>query len=235
LVQAIFFDAGNTLFHTSFGRRERIRRALASKGLAFTLEAVEKGVSQVEGELLGPDKPRIGTEEEEAHFWQRYYPGLLEALGIRDERGELARYLKRETLYIKWCVVYPEVHAVLGALQGRYRLGLISNAYPSMREALDHLALSGYFQSIVISAEVGVRKPDPLIYQTALESLGVAAEDSIFVDDTERNVLAAEEMGMTAFLIDRRGQHPEADCRKIENLKEVVDYVLSCTSSSGVY
>ena len=195
----------------------------------------------VEGELLGPDKPWIGTEEEEARFWGRYYPGILEALGIPDEGGELAQYLKRETLYSKWCVVYPEVHAVLQALQGRYKLGLISNAYPSMREALDRLALNGYFQSIVISAEVGVRKPEPLIYQMALESLGVVAEDSIFVDDSERNVLAAQELGMTAFLIDRRGQHPEADCRRlglrcrrrietIENLKEVVDYVFSRTS-----
>lgn len=133
--------------------------------------------------------------------------------------------MKRETFYAKWSVVYPEVYAVLEALQGRYKLGLISNADLSMQEVLDHLALSGYFQSIIISAAVGVEKPDPLIYRTALESLGVAAEDSIFVDDVEENVLAAEELWMTAFLIDRTGQHTEADCKRIENLREVVDYV----------
>lgn len=225
MYRAIFFDAGNTLFRTSIDSQERIRRALASKGLEFTLEAVERAIAQVREELLGPDKPWIGTEEQEAYFWRKYYPGVLEALRIEDEGGELARYLKRQTFYIQWCVVYPEVYAVLEALQGRYKLGLISNAFPSMREALDRLVLSRYFQGIVISAAVGVGKPDPLIYRTALESLDVAAEDSIFVDDVEENVLAAEGLGMTAFLIDRTNQHTEADCRRIENLREVVDYV----------
>ena len=225
MYRAIFFDAGNTLLYTSIDRKERIRGALASKGLEFTLEAVERAVAQVEGELLRPDKPWVGTEEEEELFWRKYYPGILKALGVRDEGGELARYLRRETFYVKWGAVYPEVHAVLKALRGRYKLGVISNAFPSMREALDRLALSGYFQSIVISAVVGVAKPDPRIYRTALESLDVAAKDSIFVDDVEENVVAAEELGMTAFLIDRTGQHPQADCRRIENLREVVDYV----------
>ena len=229
MYRAIFFDAGNTLLYTSIDRKERIRRALASRGLEFTLEAVGRAVAQVEGELLGPDKPGVGTEEEEEQFWRRYYPGILKALGVRDERGELARYLRRKTFYVKWGAVYPEVHAVLEALRGRYKLGVISNAFPSMREALDRLSLSGYFHSIVISAVVGVAKPDPRIYRTALESLGVAAEDSIFVDDVEENVVAAEELGMTAFLLDRAGQHPQADCRRIENLREVVDYVSGYT------
>jgi len=59
LYRAIFFDAGNTLLYTSIDRKERIRRALASRGLEFTLEAVGRAVAQVEGELLGPDKPWI--------------------------------------------------------------------------------------------------------------------------------------------------------------------------------
>jgi FMN phosphatase YigB (HAD superfamily) len=63
LVQAIFFDAGNTLFHTSFGRRERIRRALASKGLARTLEAVEKGVHSRMGEVSDRNPPRMAQRK----------------------------------------------------------------------------------------------------------------------------------------------------------------------------
>jgi len=230
LYQAIFFDAGNTLLHTAINRKERIRKALASKGLEFARETVEEAVAQVEGELLGPDKPWIGTEEQEARFWRDYYPRILEALGVSDEGDELARYLRRETFYVKWCVVYPEVYGVLEALQGRYRLGVISNAFPSMRDALERLDLSKYFQGIVISADVGVSKPDPLIYQMALEGLGVAPGDSIFVDDVEGNVIAAEDLGMTAFLIDRGGHHRDADCQRIESLEEIVRYVLSHTS-----
>lgn len=230
MYQAIFFDAGNTLLHTAFGRVERTRKALASKGLEFTSEIVEESIAQVEGELLGPDEPWIGTDEQEDHFWQAYYPRILGVLGVSDGGGELARHLKRETFWVKWCVVYPEVHSVLEALQGRYKLGVISNAFPSMWSALDRLGLSRYFQSITISADVGVRKPDPLIYRMALESLGVAPRDSIFVDDVEGNVIAAVGLGMTAFIIDRSGHHRDADCQRIESLEEIVGYVFSHTS-----
>lgn len=230
MYQAIFFDAGNTLLHTAVDKGERFRKALASKGLEFAREAVKEAIVQVEGELLGPDKPWIGTEEQEARFWQDYYPRLLGVLGVSDGGGELARHLKRETFYVKWCVVYPEVYAVLEAVQGRYRLGIISNAFPSMRDALDRLGLSKYFQGITISADVGVSKPDPLIYRMALEGLGVAPGDSIFVDDVDRNVIGAEGLGMTAFLIDRAGQHRDADCQRIESLEEIVRYVFGHTS-----
>lgn len=69
MYQAVFFDAGNTLFYTPIDGKERIRRVLASRGLEFTPEAIERAVAQVEEEPLGPDKPR-------------YYLGVLEALGI---------------------------------------------------------------------------------------------------------------------------------------------------------
>ncbi|MFQ5987727.1 MAG: hypothetical protein ACE5H6_02625, partial [Dehalococcoidia bacterium] len=90
MYQAILFDAGNTLLHTAVNRRERIRKALASKGLEFAREAVKEAIAQVEGELLGPDKPWVSTEEQEARFWRDYYPRILGALGVSDGGGELA-------------------------------------------------------------------------------------------------------------------------------------------------
>ena len=74
--------------------------------------------------------------------------------------------------------------------------GLISNSWSTShydREMLDEL-----FDTAVISAEVGLHKPQPEIYRLAAERLGVAPEECIFVDDLRENCEGAEAVGMTA-------------------------------------
>lgn len=78
------------------------------------------------------------------------------------------------------------------------RVGLLSNSwgtgmYP--RELLDD-----HFDVQVISGEVGLRKPDPAIYELAVERLGLAPERCAFVDDLDRNVSVAEQLGMFGVL-----------------------------------
>lgn len=63
------------------------------------------------------------------------------------------------------------------------------------------LPLEELFDDIVDSSFVGLRKPDPRIYELALERLGVAAEDSVFIDDAAGNVAGARAVGMRAVLI----------------------------------
>ena len=75
------------------------------------------------------------------------------------------------------------------------RTGLLSNswgvsAYPS------HL-FPGLFDAVVISAEVGMRKPEERIFQHAAGLLGVDPQECVFIDDIEANVVAAEALGMT--------------------------------------
>lgn len=58
--------------------------------------------------------------------------------------------------------------------------------------------LHGTFDEVVLSAEHGVRKPDPAIFQLALDRLGVAAEECLFVDDSEENLAAAQRLGISS-------------------------------------
>jgi putative hydrolase of the HAD superfamily len=82
---------------------------------------------------------------------------------------------------------------VLRARHLGLRTGLLSNSwgneYP--REGWDDM-----FDAIVISGEVGMRKPEPEIFAHVLELLGVRAEETVFVDDLEHNVNAALELGI---------------------------------------
>jgi epoxide hydrolase-like predicted phosphatase len=75
--------------------------------------------------------------------------------------------------------------------------GLISNSW-----VMDHYTeeIRDLFDVVVISAEVGLHKPQPEIYRLAAEQLGVAPEDCVFVDDLRENCAGAEAVGMTAIL-----------------------------------
>jgi putative hydrolase of the HAD superfamily len=84
-------------------------------------------------------------------------------------------------------------------LRGQYRIGLLSNAgdiFP--RLIRERYSLAGLFDVEVISALVGLAKPDPAIYRLALERLGTPPEATVFVDDYEPNVVAAAELGIRA-------------------------------------
>jgi HAD superfamily hydrolase (TIGR01509 family) len=134
--------------------------------------------------------------------------------------------LQERSFYTEWTTVYPEVHSVLKLLKPGHKLGLISNAFPSLKELWDVLDLSGYFDSLVISALAGVGKPDARIFEIALEDLGVETKDSLFIDDIEENVLAAEGLGFASFLIDRKGEYADANCQRIESLGEILTHVV---------
>ncbi|MEI7470354.1 MAG: HAD family phosphatase, partial [Chloroflexota bacterium] len=78
-----------------------------------------------------------------------------------------------------------------------FKIGIISNAPPSLRMTLQHrLHIVDDFDHIVISAEVGVRKPHARIYEMALEGLDVIAKEAVFVDDLTENIDGARAAGL---------------------------------------
>ncbi len=74
------------------------------------------------------------------------------------------------------------------------KTGLLSNSWGLSAYPFDLLRAS--FDDLVISGEVGLRKPDPAIYRLAAERLGIAPEECVFIDDLERNVEVARDLGM---------------------------------------
>jgi epoxide hydrolase-like predicted phosphatase len=78
---------------------------------------------------------------------------------------------------------------------------VLSNADGAFRGRLcDKLRIDHLFDDIVCSAEVGMAKPDPAIYQLAAERLELAPDECVFVDDWDKNIEAARATGMTAVL-----------------------------------
>ncbi len=92
-----------------------------------------------------------------------------------------------------------ELVAFIRGLRAQFLTGLISNAWLELREMLEsHWHIDDAFDDLVISAEVGFVKPDPAIYNLALDRLNVEADHAVFVDDFTQNISAATELGMHA-------------------------------------
>jgi epoxide hydrolase-like predicted phosphatase len=95
--------------------------------------------------------------------------------------------------------LHGEVLEAVRSLRGRYRLALVTNAWPghadAVRERLE-LDLQEEFDVYVNSAWVGLRKPDPAIYRLALSELGVEPGEALLVDDLQRNLDSAGHLGI---------------------------------------
>jgi epoxide hydrolase-like predicted phosphatase len=90
------------------------------------------------------------------------------------------------------------VSAVLAARRAGVRTALLSNSWGL--EPYPRGLLAELFDAVIISGEVGVRKPDPRMYGLATDGLGLASERCVFVDDWAPNVEAAEAVGMRGVL-----------------------------------
>jgi HAD superfamily hydrolase (TIGR01509 family) len=85
------------------------------------------------------------------------------------------------------------------------KTALVSNCSHSTRGIVDRLGLNEAFDEVILSFEVGLRKPDPAIYREALGRLDVEPERAVFVDDQQDYCDGAAAIGIGTFLIDRSG------------------------------
>ncbi|HEY7419624.1 MAG TPA: HAD family hydrolase [Ktedonobacteraceae bacterium] len=102
--------------------------------------------------------------------------------------------------------LFPEAIAVLQALRRSYKLALLTNGAPDMqREKIKYFQLAPYFETIVVSGEVGVGKPQPAIFHTVLKQLEVAPQDAMMVGDSlERDIKGAYQSGLKSAWVNRR-------------------------------
>jgi putative hydrolase of the HAD superfamily len=151
----------------------------------------------------------------------------LESEGDIDELITLRRDFTKRTL-----VPRPDALETLAELRRRgHRLGLISVCTDEVPHVWDETPLGGTLDAMVFSAEVGISKPDPRIYEIACERLGVEPAECLFVGDGANDELpGAERVGMTALQLRAPGEEltkpgQRWTGRAVETLSEVLDFV----------
>lgn len=124
----------------------------------------------------------------------QHWQNVGNLLGIQP--SELETFLRRF-----WSAdgIDTDLVAFIRALKPQFRIGLLSNAWDNLRSLIQQeWQIADVFDELVISAEVGLAKPDPRIYEMTVARLGIQPGEAVFLDDLERNIQAAREAGLHA-------------------------------------
>ncbi|TMC06712.1 MAG: HAD family hydrolase [Chloroflexi bacterium] len=238
--RALLFDLDNTLLMEDQATFSSVRRAceLAHDRTGVDAEALHASVLRIAAEIWRA-APTYAYVDEMGMWWGEGLwgefrgdaPGLrsLRAFvpGFRRDvwRGALAAAATPgEALAAELDAAYvtarrahqpvdPEAERVLDDLGRDHSLALVTNGAPDVqREKLAGTTLAPRFGAIVISAELGIAKPDPRIFAYALRAIGAERESAVVIGDSlTRDVAGARGAGLRSIWIDRGGESPRPE------------------------
>jgi len=234
-VRAILFDFGHTLvdfqrtqeaLHAAYEQIRARIEAVAYMEVPELLDLVERVAGGVDRLVAESYEQRRMEEVAQAEMFRQALSGI--GFDLPDDVIEHIVALDHSA-YSNSITVEPEVLATLEELRrAGYRMGLVSNISlrpDLMRADLERMGLAQYLDATVFSSEVGVRKPDPRIFQEALDRLRVEPPETVFVGDRlYDDVSGAQAVGMRSVLTRqfRQEDDPEyAPDAMIEHLSEL--------------
>jgi putative hydrolase of the HAD superfamily len=209
-LRAVFFDVGNTLIYARPSVSEVCRQILAEAGHIRDLGVIDSYMPLVDAyyeERYAEDDGFWTDEERTSSVWVGMYSLLCRELGIEDEAITIARRVYDEFGRPERWALYEDVAPAFERLRERgLAVGIISNWDSRLVRLLHGLGLESLLTDIVSSADVGLHKPDPRIFELACERIGVSPHEAAHVGDHHyADVLGATAVGMQAVLIDRHG------------------------------
>jgi glucose-1-phosphatase len=178
-VEAVIFDFGGVLMRT-VDRKPR------------TDLAARLGMNYAEISALVFESPSALQATKGAITAEQHWAELQKSLNLPDLEFEQVR-----TEF--WAGDILDLHLVnlLRGLRSKYTTILLSNAWDDLRHMIEDVwQIDDAFDHMVISAEVGLAKPDLAIYQWVFNELGVSPAKAIFIDDFLHNIEAARAAGM---------------------------------------
>jgi len=202
----VLLDFGGTLDADGLTWKERFYRLWRDETVAGSREAFDPIFYAADDALVGAIPTTCSFEE----TVRRLADGLAVALAVRDPLvtarvadrflADAHRHLQRN-------------HALLERLHPRYRLGMVSNFYGNLETVCHNVSIRPLFGVIVDSERVGISKPDPRIFMTALEGLGVPPTDAVFVGDSAaRDMAGARALGMRHIWLTGEPAPPGGPC-----------------------
>jgi HAD superfamily hydrolase (TIGR01549 family) len=215
----IFLDAGGVLVTPNW---HRVSAALAAHGVTVAPGALQAADPLARRDL---DLGLGGAASDQQRGWH-YFNLVLDHCGVpRSDRtdaalDDLQAYHRDRNL---WETVPDGVPAALDRLREMgFKLVVVSNANGRLKLLFERLGLAPRFDVMLDSAEEGVEKPDPRLFQIALDRSASRPEDTLHVGDLYHvDVEGARGAGLRAVLLDAAGLYPEADCPRIRTLGEL--------------
>jgi len=234
---AVLLDAGFTL---TFPDATVIARNAAAAGVVVSAEALARVENAVRREL--GRYPWASTRAQEAtrprtagaDFFRR----MLDLAGAPGDDARLdaaaALIWERHLQKNVWCRVGDGVEPALARLRGAgVRLAVVSNSEGTVEAMLNDVGLGRHLETVVDSWVVGVAKPDPRIFQIALDRLGLASEAAVMLGDVPSiDVEGARAAGMRAVLVDPLDLYPGIDVPRVRDVGTFVASLLGSAAES---
>lgn len=223
-ISTVLFDAGGTLVHVDHGF---LQRTLRRAGIDVTRRQVREAECASKTAVDRRMQATVAdTDETRRH---PYFAAMLDRLGVAPERaGLLLQAIEAEhQQHNLWRNMLPSTPRVLAALRARgVTLGVVSNSDGRIFSVLDRCGITGFFDVIIDSHEVGVEKPDPRIFDFALSKAQARPEEALYVGDIYSiDVVGAQHARIQPVLIDSVGCYATADCTRIQHLRELLTIV----------
>lgn len=212
-IKVLFFDVGNTLL---FPNRKKMLHSLHQRQVFPSEELLR----QIECETKQKFDALVESHSAVDHgFWWMFYSRLLSELGTPDE-CTCADLVARTQTSSNWCDIRRGTREALQRLGRRYRLAVISNADGKIADILMRCGIADCFETITDSGIVGKEKPHPAIFEAALQSMRVSAEQSLYTGDVYCvDYLGSTAVGMQCVLFDVPGAYTQKGLPRVESLE----------------
>lgn len=204
----LLFDAAGTLIEPAEPVAAVYKKYFSKWGWEVGEDTLKSGFRSAFSMCQAPQFGTASGEEAERAWWRGVVAETARVAGI-DPSGPafeacFADLYSHYAAGAAWSV-FPEVRQVLEAFKGRgMKMAVVSNFDQRLHQVLRELHLAEYFDLVRTSADVGARKPSPLLLEAALARLSASATRSILVGDcATADGGAAATAGMEVFILDR--------------------------------
>ena len=182
-IKAVIFDFGRVI---SFQKPDSLFRAYEEE-----LELAPGTINQIMFESQAWQDALIGRISAK-DFWHMIGPAL--GLASREKIDDFhRRYHADES-------IDRGVLSIIRQLHGRYKLAVLSNSPPDLDEWLSDWGILDLFDVVYCSGDEGMIKPDPVVYNSTLNRLGILPHEAVFIDDTIGHVKAAQSLSIHGIL-----------------------------------
>jgi putative hydrolase of the HAD superfamily len=203
----IFFDAAGTLIRLTQPVGRFYAQTAQDHGLGADESRLEIAFRSVWRETPHRAPSPVAREGDDRPWWQKVAFETLQRAEAPPEDFDAEAWFS--DLYERFSrpgvwALYEDVLPCLDAVRTHARLAVISNFDGRLRTILDNLGVSGYFEHLFISSEVGAEKPSGEIFRHAIKTMGERPNACLHVgDDEERDGHGASSAGLSTYLVDR--------------------------------